>query len=218
MKKHIFTFFFMIPGLVFAGVYEDMEEAFIRGSDTDAIALIQRGMDVNTVDRTGNTLLMQAVVRDMPDLVNFLVKSRARLNVRNRNGETALSLAAFHGRQPFVQALVTAGAEINFFGWPPLIYAAYNGHQAIVEYLISKGAEINAKAENGMTALFFASRLGHQNVVATLLKNGADPTITNSRDETAVDWALKSENTDIADMLRAAGGRSGKSVTLDLSK
>ena len=218
MKKHIFTFFFMIPGLVFAGVYEDMEEAFIRGSDTDAIALIQRGMDVNTVDRTGNTLLMQAVVRDMPDLVNFLVKSRARLNVRNRNGETALSLAAFHGRQPFVQALVTAGAEINFFGWPPLIYAAYNGHQAIVEYLISKGAEINAKAENGMTALFFASRLGHLNVVATLLKNGADPTITNSRDETAVDWALKSENTDIADMLRAAGGRSGKSVTLDLSK
>ena len=218
MKKLLLIALFVLPCWAQAGVYEDMEEAIIRGNDPDAIALIRRGMDVNTVDRFGNTLLMQAVVRDMPELVDFLVKSRARLNARNRNGETALSLAAFHGRDAYVQTLVAAGGEINFFGWPPLIYAAYNGHQAIVEFLLSKGAEINAKAENGMTALFFAARFGHRGVVETLLKHEADPTIVNDREETAVDWALKSDNTDIADLIRAAGGRSGKSVVLDLSK
>ena len=218
MKKLLVFLFFIFPGLVSAGVFEDMEEAIIRGNDTAAIALIQRGVDVNTVDRNGNSLLMQAIVRDMPELVTYLVKNRVRVNLRNRNGETALSLAAFHGRETYVQTLVTAGAETNFFGWPPLVYAAYNGHLAIVEYLISKGAEVNAKAENGMTALFFAARFGHQSVVGSLLQHGADPSIINPRDETAVDWALKSDNTDIADMIRAAGGRSGKSVTLDLSK
>lgn len=32
----------------------------------------------------------------MPELADFLLKHKARLNVRNRNGETALSLAAFN--------------------------------------------------------------------------------------------------------------------------
>ena len=66
--------------------------------------------------------------------------------------------------------------------------------------------------------MFFASRFGHIETVRTLLKHQADPTIVNDNDETAVDWALKSKNTDIEDILRAAGGRSGKSVTIELSK
>ena len=175
-------------------------------------------MDINTVDKAGNSLITQAVVRDMPELVDFLIKRRARLNVRNRNGETALSMAAFTGQMNYVQRLVEAGAEVDFYGWAPLLYAAYNGHTAIVEYLLKRGADINAKTENGLTALFFAARFGHIEIIKVLLKNEADPTVVSENMETAVDWALKSENTDIADLLRAAGGRSGKSLVIDLSK
>ena len=218
MKKIIFISLLLLSGWAHAGVYEDMEEAIIRGNGPGAVALIQRGMDVNTVDRFGNTLLVQGVVRDMPELVDFLLKHKARLNVRNRNGETALSLAAFNGREGYVKQLVEAGAEIHFYGWPPLVYAAYNGHLSIVDYLLGKGAEINAKAENGVPALFFAARFGHRAVVETLLKHGADASFVSEREESAVDWAMKAGNTDIADLLRAAGGRSGKSMVLDLSK
>ena len=52
-------------------------------------------------------------------------------------------------------------------------------------------------------------------MVELLLKNGADPTVTDEYGETAVDWALKGKNTDIADMIRAVGGRSGKAVVLE---
>lgn len=218
MKKLIFILFFAVHNWALAGVYEDMEEAIIRGNGPGAVALIQRGMDINTVDRYGNTLLIQAVVRDMPELVDFLLKHKARLNVRNRNGETALSLSAFNGRETYVRQLVEAGAEVNFYGWPPLIYAAYSGHLAIVDYLLEKRAEINAKAENGVPALFFAARFGHRAIVESLLKHGADVTFISEREETAVDWAMNAGNTDIADLLRTAGGRSGKSVVLDLSK
>jgi ankyrin repeat protein len=205
-----FLFAFVLSAPVFAGAYEDMEEAIIRGDADAAIALINRGMDVNTVDRRGNTLLIQSVQRDLPGLFDFLMKRRARINTRNIHGETVLSLAAFFGRADYARRLIDAGAEVNLFGWPPLAYAAYNGHTEIVELLVGKGAEIDAKTENGSTALFFASRFGHLEAVQALLRHRADPTVVNDYGESALDWALKAGNTDIADLLRKAGGRSGK--------
>ena len=217
MKIITFLTILLLPILASAGAYEDMEEAIIQGDAPDAIALIKRGMDVNTVDREGNTLLFQAVRRDIPELVDYLIRHRARLNVRNRNGDTAVSIAAFKGNLSYVKLLVDAGADVNLYGWPPLAYAAYNGHAQIVDYLLKRGARIDATTENGSSALFFAARFGHIEVVELLL-NKADPTIANENGDTAVDWAVKSENTDIADLLRAAGGRSGKAVVLELSK
>ncbi len=218
MKPFAFLFVLLFPALASAGAFEDLEEAMIRSNAADAISLIKRGVDVNTVDKTGNSLLTQAIRRDIPVLFDYLIQRRARLNTRNRNGETALSIAAYTGKLNYVQRLVEAGAEVNSYGWPPLSYAAFNGHLEIVDYLLKHGAEINAKTENGSTALFFAARYGHMEVVKLLLKSNADPGIANENDETAVDWALKSSNTDIEDILRAAGGRSGKSVTIDVSK
>ena len=218
MKSIIFAFALLLPIFAHAGAYEDMEEAMIRQDASAIIDLLKRGVDVNTVDRDGNTLLTQAIRRDIPEAVDYLMAHRARLNTRNKHGETALSIAAYNGRTAFVKKLVEAGAEINYFGWPPLSYAAYNGHLEIVDFLLKHGAEVNGKTGNGSTALFFAARFGHPEVVELLLKNHADPTIENENGETAVDWALKSANTDIEAILREAGGRSGKKVVLDVGK
>lgn len=208
----------LFPLFASAGVYEDMEEAFLRNNASDAIALLKRGMDVNTVDSSGNTLLFQAVRADMPELVDYLLKNRAHLNTRNKNGESALSIAANFGRLEYVKRLVESGAEVNFFGWSPLAYATFNARLEITDYLLKHGAEVNATTENGSTALFFAARSGNQDIVELLLKNKADPSIANERGETAVDWALKAKNTDIEAILRKAGGRSGKAMTLDLAE
>lgn len=219
MKKSIvFLLTLCLPLLSFAGAYEDLEEALIRRDAGAVVSLMKRGIDVNTVDRQGNTLLMQSIQRDIPELFDYLMQRRARLNMRNRNGETAVSVAAYAGRANYVRRLVEAGAEINFFGWPPLAYAAYNGHTEIVEYLLGRGAEVDGKTENGSTPLFFAARFGHVDTVKVLLKHGADPTILNDRDETADDWAVKGRQLEIEDLLRQAGGRFGKSVTIELSK
>ena len=218
MKIIAFIFALLLPAFAFAGVFEDMEEAMIRGDANAAINLIDRGVDVNTVDSAGNTLLIQSVRRDIPELFDHLVRRRARLNIRNRNGETALSIAAYTGKLGYVQRLVDAGAEIDFFGWAPLIYAAYNGHADIADYLLKHGAKVDAKTENGSTALFFAARFGHIEVIKLLLNNDSDPTIANENGDTAVDWAMKNENSNIESLLREAGGSSGKSVTIELSK
>lgn len=218
MKMMALLFALLLPASATAGVYEDMEEALISGDTPWAIQLINRGMDVNSVDALGNTLLMQTVQRSNMDFFDYLLKRRARINTRNRNGETALSLAAYKGKLPFVKRLVEAGADVNLYGWPPLIYASFNGHAAVVDYLLKKGAEVNATTDNGSTALLFAARFGHLEVVELLLQNNADPNLANERGATAIDWALKTENTDIADLLRKAGGRPGNPEAVGRSK
>ena len=198
----VFTAAFALPVPTFAGAYEDMEEALVRGDAGAVIALIDRGMEVNTVDRHGNTLLIQSIQRDLPELFDRLLQRRARINVHNRNGETALSIAAYLGRARYVRRLVETGAEVNFFGWSPLAYAAYNGHAEIVAYLIGKGAEVDAITENGSTALYLASRNGHAETVRTLLKHHADPTIINDHGETAMDGAMKGKHSEVETLLR----------------
>lgn len=208
----------ILPGLASAGVYEDMLTA-LKSDDTGAaIALLNRGVDVNTVDIMGNTLLMLAVRENNEQLLEQLILRRARLNVRNRDGDTAVRMAAFGGKLTFVQRLVEAGAEVNMYGWSPLSYAAFNGHAAIVEYLLKRGAEINATTENGFTALLIAARNGHLSVVDVLLKQQADPNIASESGETALDWAERTNNSEIAQRLRDTGGHSGKTVTIEISK
>jgi ankyrin repeat protein len=195
-----------------------MEKALISGDTSAAINLINRGVDINTVDIAGNSLLIQSVRQDNKELFDYLLQRRARLNLRNRNGETALSLAAYTGKLPFVQRLLEAGAEVNMYGWSPLAYAAFNGHVAIAELLLKRGAEINAQTENGSTALLLAARYGFIEIVDLLLKNKADPNVANQNDETAMDWALRTSNTDIVERLRQEGGRSGDALVIEISK
>jgi ankyrin repeat protein len=218
MQIIIRLLFLLLPTLVFAGVYHDMEKALISGDTPAAINLINRGVDINTVDIAGNSLLIQSVRQDNKELFDYLLQRRARLNLRNRNGETALSLAAYTGKLPFVQRLLEAGAEVNMYGWSPLAYAAFNGHVAIAELLLKRGAEINAQTENGSTALLLAARYGFIEIVDLLLKNKADPNVANQNDETAMDWALRTSNTDIVERLRQAGGRSGDALVIEISK
>ena len=51
-----------------AGVYDDLLKA-IEDDDTETVTtILQRGMDVNTVDKSGNSLLMLAVQKGNVDL------------------------------------------------------------------------------------------------------------------------------------------------------
>ena len=73
MKKLFSLLLLLLPLTALAGAYEDMEEAMIRKDSASVIALLDRGMDVNTVSRTGDTLLIQAIRQEMPELVDKLL-------------------------------------------------------------------------------------------------------------------------------------------------
>ena len=77
-----------------AGAYDDLIAAVYRDDTNAVMGLVARGMDVNSVDPAGNTLLHIAARNGNMELMDALIKAKANTQARNRVGDTALMLAA----------------------------------------------------------------------------------------------------------------------------
>lgn len=191
-----------------AGVYDDILQA-AHMNDTDKVVdLLRRGMDVNTADQQGSTLLMIAVRGNNIDLVRFLLDNRVNAQRRNPHGDTALMLAALQGRTEIVRLMLERKVvDPNHSGWNPLHYAAFAGHAAIVPLLVAAGADINLRAPNGYTPLMLAARNGHLEAVRILVGSRADLSVSDPQEGTAQDMAHKANHTEIAAFLARAAGK-----------
>ena len=81
-----------------AGVYDDMIVAARNDDAAKIISLIERGMDANTADTNGTTLTMYAARVGNDKLLGYLLAHRASARLKNRFGDSALSLASLEGR------------------------------------------------------------------------------------------------------------------------
>jgi ankyrin repeat protein len=181
-----------------AGAYDDLMMAANNGVTEQVIELLQKGMDVNTTDRDGNSLLMIAVRTDNQPLVDFLLQHRASLWRRNRYGDDVLMQATNDGKLETVKKLVAAGAEIQHTGWTALHYAVIQNHPDLVAYLLEKGADVTAKGPNGQTALMMAENR-HQNDIVQMLKTKqAEVDLAEAQRKAAAEQAEAQEKDDSA--------------------
>jgi uncharacterized protein len=164
----------LLSGFAHAGAYDDLLIATENGRIDAVSSLLTRGMDINTIDIDGSSLLVIAARAGHKPLVEVLLANRAKLNLRNKFGDSAILVAAYHGHVDIIDILIKAGADINPQGWTPLHYAAYAGHLPTIELLISNSAKLDTRAPNGRTALMLAAQNGHQASYASLLRAGAN--------------------------------------------
>lgn len=204
MLRNILFLFVIFHGHSFAGTYDDLIKAGRMGDTATLTALFQRGVDPNSTDISGNTLLTIAANEGHTELVRLLIANKAKLNARNLNGETALQLAAYRGYEPIVHMLLAAGASTDTPGWPPLIYAIIAKQETIARALLTAGASPDAIASNGQTALMFAIEQISPSLVSLLIEAGANPDISTPRGETAYSLALKSQDNEIQKMVAQA--------------
>jgi len=61
----------------------------------------------------GSLPLIAAALNNHVHIVEILIKNGANINLTNRNGNTALHLAATYGRADVIRLLLTNGADIN---------------------------------------------------------------------------------------------------------
>ena len=187
---------------------------------TDAIkVLLDHGIDVNARDSNhGQTAVMFAAARNNGPAIRLLAEGGANLKImsyvtdvnpvekektrgRQVGGNTALHFASREGQMDAVQALVTAGADVNQVSgtnaMSPLIQAIITGHFDIAKYLLDHGADPNlATKKEGLAPLWatidarFAARLqypppsveqektSHMDLLKALLARGANPNRT----------------------------------------
>ena len=195
---------FLLAGPASAGSYDDALSSARMGDTRQLNGLLARGIDPDTVDASGNTLLIIAAREGNAETVEALIKYRSKLGYRNLAGDSALMLAVLGGHDAVVDVLLAAKAPVNHEGWTPLHYAAFEGRQALFDKLLAAGADINALAPNQSDVLMLASRNGHIELVRHLITLGVVLDRRNEAGLSAAEWARSNANTDIADLIEAA--------------
>jgi len=137
------------------------------GHTETALALIEKGADVNATDQYGYTALQYAAKYGHAETVLALIANGADVNAAGQYGYTALHYAAINGHAETVLALINAGADVNATNSnreKPLHLAAYKGQTEIAVALIEKGAGVNAADIQGRTPLQIATMNGKNEI------------------------------------------------------
>jgi ankyrin repeat protein len=159
-------------------LYGEIVSALVFASIDKVSKLISSGrLDVNAgYDDSGNTFLILACnVGKSIEIVKLLLDTpEIDVNVQNKNGKTALMLAANNKETEVVKLLLKApGMDVNIQdkdGDTVLMYSAMYGCESIVKLLLdAPGIDVNVQNKNGMTALMWAANNKETEVVKLLL-------------------------------------------------
>jgi hypothetical protein len=185
----------IIKAITFLGAYEqdsDITEMMLsaaRAGQWIAVKVLAEhganmtnlGTIMNTLNKQGDTPLMQASIDNQWPTVSALLHLKANVNIRARTGDTALINAATAGDVEYIISLVRAGGaqlEIKgFLGRTALMNAVLSNQLAAVNTLIDLGADVHAIDTNGDTALSLAKRNKNpviQNILRNAMKTTAD--------------------------------------------
>jgi ankyrin repeat protein len=92
--------------------------------------------------------------------VQFLVDKGANVNIKDKNGRTAIHHAAMNRYgNTRILALIRNGEDVNtadIHGRTAIFYAVSNNDKPMVEMLIDNGADTLKRDDQGKTALWYA--------------------------------------------------------------
>ncbi len=187
-------------------------DALAAGADPDAR---------KSEDWIQPTALMLAAEADRADLVTALLSAGADVEAKDAGNATAVMWAVTRRANDALAVLVRAGADVRSFqgslGRNPLLAALAYHNEDAVKLLIEGGADVDAQgsainAQGGeirvQSPLMLAVEHGYPWAVRWLLDAGADVNARGAEDgRTALDIAVERGHTQLAELLKARGGR-----------
>jgi ankyrin repeat protein len=185
--------------------------------------LLSKGASLNVPPtQDAQTPLVGAATANDLATVRFLLEKGGPAMVAPPGGPFAIINAAAHGNAEMVKLLLAKGVDVNSMSPPalgevkngpialglltPLILAVAEGDTETVRVLLAAGANFNAQDVRGMTPIMLAVATDHPNrdIVKMLLEKKPDMKVKSKAGETALDWALKFNDSSIIASIRAA--------------
>ena len=177
--------------------------------------LLTRKADPDAANDEGWTPLMEAVFREKAEIVTRLLQAGADpKRAEQRNGYTALHIAARGTDPAIVSALAAAGADIEKNdeknGHTALMRALTGRRSQAVEIaaeLLVLGAKADGADANGMTALMIATQTGDVRKIGLILDAGVDLTAQSPDGHSAMSIAARRGSSQIVQDLLQRGAR-----------
>ena len=170
-------------------VSEDIEDAYVQkildSGDTSALQkLIDEGLDVNSRDAKGDTMLFYLLTHYADfDMAKTLINAGADVNLPSNNGLTPLLVATALAGELQKQKIATepenVTQEIKNAKLKEQTEFLMARSQKLLQLLIDSGADVNQETPRGTPLMSAATSELNLPIVETLLKTGAK---VNQRD------------------------------------
>ncbi len=152
-------------------------QAALRGDMSALRQLHGEGVNVDTRNKDGQTVLVAAILARQSDVAGWLIDNGADIQARTGKGLTPLHAAAYAGDFDTAVKLVKKEARVsdaeNDFAITALHAAVEEKNSDIVELLLASGVDTKVTERGGYTALTRALFADHMDVGRLLVRAGA---------------------------------------------
>ena len=148
----------------------------------------QKGMDQINI----NGQFVIAARAGRVERVTALLAEGAKVNSRDRNGDSPLNMAAAKGNAALVEVLLKADADVNLAnlaGVTPLMGAAFNSSADVVRQLVAAGAKSEPLDRVKKNAATYAAANGCTDCLAELIRAGTQVNAQLENNLTLLMWA-----------------------------
>lgn len=186
--------------------FSELQLASARGQTDRVIVMIDKGMNVNDVNKHGKTPLMLAAGAGHVDTVAVLIERNAHLDAQDIDGMTALTEAAASGHARVVDLLIEKGANANLtnkYGATPLTNAVFFGHEEATKALLASKTRLSE--ETTENAFLIAAGLGNVQLLKDLLAYGVNINSRGKQGRNALMAAITFEHVEAVKFLTEKG-------------
>lgn len=153
---------------------EKMPEKRYVVSEDVILKKLEQIDDFEQTDRYGRTLMINAAFYGRKKSIEYLIKRKANINAKDKNGFTALHAAVQEGNLDIIKLLLENGADIHArdaYGNPPILRTKHLMPREIFDILLNYGADPNEKNDYGVSAMDIYS--GYPEIISILTQKQA---------------------------------------------
>ncbi len=183
-----------------------------RGDLSKLKASIEAGLDIDSQDIIGTSLLLKACIENKTEIIHYLLDKKADIHKKDKNAYSPFTKACAKGNLEVARRLLRMGAAINdrdSHGTSPLMNAVASGNIELVRLLLDSGADIAAQDLAGYTPLFYLDMskgaAGALSIADVLTQAGSDCNHVSTAGYTLLLLACAKSNEEMTRYLLANG-------------
>lgn len=186
--------------------------AVVEGHRETADLLKASGADPCSLNKDGETPLQAISFRNTDDFRKMLAMG-FDINHADSAGRTVLFSLSSHKEPELIQLLLDKGASCDVVaknGMTVLMQAAGNKDPNVGMMILERTPStlINQTDRGGHTALLYAVHSSNLIAIESLIAKGAEVNTLDRTKRTPLDWAIRSNKTDVIELLRQHGGKT----------